>query len=536
MARTSRKKKETLPITKGNNYYQAGFYLRLSEKDQGCEVSESIHNQKELLLDFIHNKPDIHVKKIYTDDGKSGTNFDRPGFMELMEDVKKGIINCIVVKDLSRFGRNYLETGNYIETIFPLLNVRFIAVTDHFDTLTTSQSEIAYLLPLKNMMNENYARDISIKEKTAKAALRKRGSFSGAAAVYGYVKSEENKHKLAIDPEAAKIIQLIFDMAEQAYSDIAIAKHLNEQGIDCPATYKFKKGYTTNRQYENAKYWYKQTIARITTSEIYIGNMVQGVRLNQEIRGKKRAMNKKDWDIVEGTHEAIIPAEQFNRVQKIREARKEKYLQYANASLAEGNEENIFKGLLICGDCKKAMMRSKVKNCNDPYRFKCNTYEGTGGCIKKYLREGDLINTINTVLRSRIELALDVNQKLEEIEDNKELKRFNQELNTLKNEHKRIVNLKSLLHKDLKSGILDEQEYRYMKNKYELQMIKYQERMEELNLFEIQHIEKRSPEIPAIRQLFKFCENKNLSSNILNALIAEIKVYDKDRISIHFKF
>ena len=205
MARMSRKKKNQTVGEQGTDalFYRTGFYLRLSDKDEKQthqeENSESIENQRLLLMDFIKNKPEFQLVSVFIDDGKTGTNFQRNGFEQMMEAVKQGKINCIMVKDLSRFGRNYLEAGHYIEYIFPFLNVRFIAVTDGFDTLTATSTQLSYLIPLKNLMNENYAVDISKKERSAKKVLRKKGCFIGAYAMYGYEKTED-KHRLKVDP------------------------------------------------------------------------------------------------------------------------------------------------------------------------------------------------------------------------------------------------------------------------------------------------------------------------------------------------
>lgn len=327
MARKSRKagREMSCKERKAAGDYRACFYLRLSDKDVREGNSESIENQRNLLEEFVSGKPDIQWVSTFIDDGKTGTNFRRTGFEQMMEAAEKGLINCIIVKDLSRFGRNYLETGHYIEHVFPFLQIRFIAVTDEFDTLTASQSQQAYLVPLKNIMNENYARDISQKERSSKKMLRKRGCFLGAHAMYGYQKTEE-KHTLVIDPDAAIHVKEIFDLCEQGYSDGAIAKYLNENQVACPSKYKYEKGILKHEKYANTAGWYPQTVAGILSSRIYIGDMVQGVRTCKEIRGKKEVVPKESWDIVPGTHEPIVSKEQFARVEAIRTERHRKYV------------------------------------------------------------------------------------------------------------------------------------------------------------------------------------------------------------------
>lgn len=307
-------------------FYKAALYLRLSDKEGRENVSESIQNQECLLLDFLKQNPELQYGGSYLDEGKTGTNFNRPAFIKLMEDAKNGKINCIIVKDLSRLGRNYLEMGYYIENIFPEWNLRLIAVNDHFDSMSASQTEVAYLCPLKNLMNENYAIDISKKERTAKEVLRKKGYFLGSYATYGYEKAKDDRHQLIIDAEAAEVVRLIFSYLEKGKSDLWIARYLNGLGIDSPAKYRYKKGVLHDEKYKHTDTWHRQTIARIATSELYIGNMVQGVKRCHGIRGKKVAVERNKWDIVEQSHEAIISQEQFASVQNIRKNRTRKII------------------------------------------------------------------------------------------------------------------------------------------------------------------------------------------------------------------
>ena len=320
MARKSRKQ-----VRLEENHYFTAFYLRLSNKNKLNKLSESIENQKILLQDFIKGKQEFQHIATFMDDGKTGTDFNRPGFEQMMEAVKKRTINCIIVKDLSRLGRNFLETGDLIENIFPLWQVRFIAVTDGFDSISASASDLAFLMPLKNMMNENYARDISIKERSAKKILRKRGAFVGPLPIYGYTKDETNKHQLCIDSEAAHIVKTIFDMGEQNISDRAIARYLNEQKIACPSRYKYERGILHNEKYANTSGWYPQTVAAILSSRIYIGDMVQGGYCSHEMKGKRIIIPEDERDIVPNRHEPIISREQYEKVAELRAVRHNNY-------------------------------------------------------------------------------------------------------------------------------------------------------------------------------------------------------------------
>ena len=542
MARKSRKEsgvqtRESFSKTIG---YQVGFYLRLSDKEAKDRDSESIENQFALLKDFIKNKPDFRLISTFTDDGKTGTNFRRSGFEQMMDEVRNGRINCIIVKDLSRFGRNYLEAGHYIEHVFPFLNVRFIAVTDGFDTLTATPAQLSYLIPLKNIMNENYARDISKKERSAKKVLRKKGCFLGAYAMYGYEKTT-NKHVIEVDPEAAVHVKTIFDLCEKGYSDSAIAKYLNERKVLCPARYKYEKGIVKNAKYANTSGWYPQTIAGILTSRVYIGDMVQGARRSKEIKGKKEVVPMSEWDIVSGTHEAIISKEQFDRVQEIRMDRHRQYekMTQENRRLA-GKSENsgILKGKVFCGDCKRAMVRKHIKSCKDKYRYVCDMHEKTGQCSRKFLPEQELFEMLGCLIRRQIEAACQVKEWLQsrKQEETRELFRFEQTLRETEDKRNRLVQKMAALYQDWKEGILDQDEYLYMKKRYEEELTGCEGEREELMGRKQEYIMAYTSENPALKAVSEIPYDFLLSRELVDRLIERIEIYEGNRVRVSFKF
>lgn len=542
MARKSRKEsgvqtRESFSKTIG---YQVGFYLRLSDKEAKGRDSESIENQFALLKDFIKNKPDFRLISTFTDDGKTGTNFKRSGFEQMMDEVRSGRINCIIVKDLSRFGRNYLEAGHYIEHVFPFLNVRFIAVTDGFDTLTATPAQLSYLIPLKNIMNENYARDISKKERSAKKVLRKKGCFLGAYAMYGYEKTT-NKHVIEVDPEAAVHVKTIFDLCEKGYSDSAIAKYLNERKVLCPARYKYEKGIVKNAKYANTSGWYPQTISGILTSRVYIGDMVQGARRSKEIKGKKEVVPMSERDIVSGTHEAIISKEQFDRVQEIRMDRHRQYekMIQENRRLA-GKSENsgILKGKVFCGDCKRAMVRKHIKSCKDKYRYVCDMHEKTGQCSRKFLPEQELFEMLGCLIRRQIEAACQVKEWLQsrKQEEARELSRSQQTLRETEDKRNRLVQKMAALYQDWKEGILDQDEYLYMKKRYEEELTGCEGEREELMGRKQEYILAYTSENPALKAVSEIPDDFLLSRELVDRLIERIEIYEGNRVRVSFKF
>ena len=246
MARTKRKVNPILSVTTPaappQREYHAGGYVRLSVEDSGKPGTDTIATQRELVRSYMESQPDMQIYDLYCDNGRTGTNFDRPEFERLMEDVRSGKVDCIVVKDLSRFGRNYRETGNYLERISPLLDVRFIAVNDNFDTLTAERSQDGYIVPLKNMINAAYSKDISRKTLPALATKQQNGEFIGAWAAYGYQKCADNRHRIEPDKETAPVVRDMFQWRPSGMSYQNITRKLNERGVPSPARYHYLKG------------------------------------------------------------------------------------------------------------------------------------------------------------------------------------------------------------------------------------------------------------------------------------------------------
>ena len=325
------------------NSYHAGLYLRLSKDDDIDGESFSIGTQRSILTDFCQAH-DYKIHKIYVDDGFSGMNFSRPGFQELLEDVEHGVINMVITKDLSRLGRDYIMTGYYSEIYFPSKGVRYIAVTDHFDS-TRKDNEIA---PFKNILNEMYARDLSVKIKTAKHQQAKQGLFIGAQAPYGYMKAPDNKNRLIVDPEAAETVRLIFSLAEDGLGNIAIASELKIRKIMAPSAYKYLHGdkrfaylaAVCDNDYCN---WSHGMINQILNNPVYTGELVslKTETINCKTKQRERVPDERRV-ITANAHEAIITREQFDRIKQVRAGR---------TCLANRRRENLFRGKLFCECC-----------------------------------------------------------------------------------------------------------------------------------------------------------------------------------------
>lgn len=334
-----------------------GLYIRLSKEDSGKHNQNTVENQKALLEDFVRSKADMKVFDVYIDNGFSGTNFERPAFQKMMEDAKSGKINCIIVKDLSRFGRSYLEIGNYLEKIFPFLNIRFISVTDHFDTFAAASSESGRPLtngleiPLKNIINEVYAKDISRKVGSAIEIKKKEGRYGGGVAPYGYRKSKTVKGKYEVDEEAAKVVRYIFGLRSEGYGYCSIVKILNEKEIKSPSAYRYEKGIVKNEKLRDVL-WKAYAIEDMLRDEVYLGNMVRGKTHSAMHKGEKRhPVPREEWIVVPGMHKPIVSKELFDAVQAVNEKRAQEHKKKLEKAKENPKRDNVFKGKIFCGDC-----------------------------------------------------------------------------------------------------------------------------------------------------------------------------------------
>ena len=299
---------------KGSKIYNVGIYIRLSREDEEKNKveSESITNQRNIILDYI-NKLDENFKVYdeYVDDGYSGTNFDRPSFNKLIQDIESGKVNCVITKDYSRLGRDYIKSGEYLEKYFPSHNVRYIAILDNIDTLYDSSSND--FAPFKAVFNDQYAKDISKKVRSSLASKKGKGEFLGWKAVYGYKLDENDRYKLVIDEEAAKVVRRIFQMAYEGKSCKVIADILTNEGVPIPSVYA-----NLNRGKKSSAYglWCSRTIDEMLNNETYIGNLTQGRRrtINYKIK-KEIRVPKEQWIVKENTHEPIIDKQMFEIVQ-----------------------------------------------------------------------------------------------------------------------------------------------------------------------------------------------------------------------------
>ena len=444
-----------------NKDIRAAAYLRLSIEDGDKAESNSIGNQRELIRDFAAERPGLHLVEEYADDGYTGTNFERPGFKRMMEDIKSGKINCIIVKDLSRLGRNYIEMGKYLEQIFPMMGIRFIAINDNYDNANTESSDSdSIVVPFKNLLNDSYCRDISIKVRSQLDMKRRKGEFIGGYAIYGYCKDKRNKNRLVVDEYAADIVRSIYRRKLEGMSAQAIAEQLNSENVLAPSEYKRLCGLNYHSGFKAGTHakWQAIQVLRILKNEVYTGTMVQGRRqkINYKIK-KIRDVEESGWIRVPNMHEAIIPQKLFDTVQEV--------LKLDTCASKGQQAVNLFSGIVRCGGCGQNMVRRTVSKNGKKYIYlHCVTNHNGLGCSSHLISESKLAEVVLAALQGKVQQISGLEHRLDEINEipknERRLKSVEEHLKMLEQEEQKYQTLRRQLYEDMSSGIVSKEEYK----------------------------------------------------------------------------
>ena len=546
MARTKRKTNPVIPAmeapAQAQKQYRAAAYVRLSVEDSGKPGADTIEGQKNLLLRFIEDDPTLTLYGLFCDNGRTGTDFDRPQFEKMMEEVRKGHIDCIVVKDLSRFGRNYKETGNYLERIFPFLGVRFIAVNDGFDTLTAQRGADGYLVPLKNLINEVYSKDISRKSGSALAAKQKNGDFIGAWAPYGYRKREDDPHKLELDEATAPVVRQIFRWRAEGVSVTQIARRLNDSGVPSPSAYLYNTGVCKTEKY-NGVIWYVQTVKNLLSRQVYIGHMVQGKKRQSfyENRGQYKKP-REEWVVVENTHEPLIDRETFDKVQELAQRRNAEYFETLGRFTHLETTENILKGLICCADCKRPLVRYKNVSHEKKlwYTFICPTHANDiGSCPLKNIREDALFPMLLQAIQTQIALAADMEALIRRVNSSPKYKKqtatLQGKLDTAKKALMRCNGLYDSLYQNYVDKLMTEQEYMTLKRRYKAEA-EEAERLIDALTRQQSEAAAHTPENPFLATFGSFRGADTLTREMAQALIQRVYVDGDSNIEIVFRY
>lgn len=516
--------------------YQAAAYIRLSYTDDKSSESDSVGNQRKLIENFVSRNPDIEIVSEKIDDGYSGIIFDRPAFKEMMQDVTEGRINCVIVKDLSRLGREYIETGRYLRRIFPTYGVRFIAINDNLDTANDGNGD-DLAVSVKNIMNEAYCRDISIKTRSALDIKRRNGDFVGAFTVYGYLKDGDNHNQLTIDPYAANIVRSIFRMRLEGSSANHIANELNRLCVLSPLAYKKNKGlpYAKGGYADKAECkWSATTVLRILEDETYTGVLVQGKRGTPHYKLKTMELHpSSEWIRIPDAHEAIIAQHDFDLVQRIR------HLDTRTAP--DQKAVYLFSGILVCGCCGARMTRktNRVKGKEYHYYY-CPTGKKNGCSHPVMLKESDLTECVRDTLKGHIDNVASLSVLLSGVDQMKVNRQLADEYaaqiaeNEMQIAH--ALEFKARLYENMVQGMITKEEFVSYKAKYTRQSEQLQAANRDLQEKIQDVLENRSERNRWIHHFTKYSSLEALDRRIVVQLIQTITVFGKEELDIRFNY
>lgn len=524
-----------------NQKYDAGAYERLSREDEIAALgarneSNSISNQRDLIQKFVESHPEIEIVKEYADDGFSGVDFERPAFLQMIEDIKAGVINCVIVKDLSRFGRNYIEVGKYLEEIFPVYGVRFIAISENYDSAFTNGGNEQLVIPFMNLVNDAYCRDISIKTRTSLEMKQQKGEYVGAFAPYGYRKAPDDNHLFLVDEEAAAVVKRIFELTIGGMSNGKLAALLNQEGVPSPTEYKRLHGenFVCHFQKNRKAQWSALVIRQILGNRVYLGVMEQGktYSINYKVKAR-RNREPGQWYRVENMHEPIVEKDTFELVQKI----------LANDLRTSPGEENVymFSGIVVCGCCGEKLLRYKKTLKGKEYiYYGCYDKKKILRCPGVCIRENKLEQAVTQTVRQHIASIIKMAELLEDIKSiplkEQELKSIDLLVEEQEKEIQRIGRLKLKLYEDYHDQFISRQEYRDFEMIYRQREKDAEQKKEELQKKKEQFLQ---GDTVLQRWLEEFSVHRNvehLNRFLLVTLVEQVKVFSANEIEVQFRY
>ena len=520
------------------NLWKAAVYIRLSKEDKNKTESDSVVTQKEIVKEYLKLHPDIDFVDFYIDDGFTGTDFDRPGFQRLKEDVVSGKVNCVIVKDLSRFARNAAGSGNYIDDLFVRHRVRFISINNGLDTMSGEMNAATRCITVgvTNVLNESVSATTSVNVRGSLNVRRNNGDFIGSFASYGYIKDPEDRHKLIVDEEAAAVVRMIFEKFVSGVSIYEITYQLNEMGLPNPSAYKKQKGMNYRHQSGEITdgMWPESSVRRILKNEMYIGNMVQGKNTKISYKIKQCvAVPKEEWYVVKGTHEPIIDTETFEKAQSL--------FNHNIRRSSEKDEVDLFAGFVKCADCGRAMGKKSNDNKNREYHYyRCETAKKTRrkACTNHTIRIDKMEKAVLVFLQKMVEVATEYDEMIKAINSGAKRKTKTDFLaKSLENQMKNREFLERMileLYPDFKKGIISAEEYMSLKNDCNNKLAKVDEDIK-LTKEKIEEQENGMENNSFVESFKKLGNIEKLTRALVVDLIEEILVHEDSRITVRLK-
>ncbi len=527
--------------------YKAALYMRLSKDDDGAAESASITSQRKMLISFAKEN-DFSIYDEYVDDGWSGTNFERPNFMRMIDDIEAKKVNLVITKDLSRLGRDYITSGQYTELYFPSKGVRYIAINDGYD----SESPYTDIAPFKNIINEMYARDTSKKIRSSFVTSMREGEFIGNFAPYGYRKDPLDKHHLIPNEETASIVQKIFELSAEGLKPIDIVRYLNEHKIVTPAVYRSLQHNTTlGAQYGAGNGWTTSSVTKILKNIVYLGHMAQCKTTKVSFKSKITVSNpKQDWIIIEHTHEPLVSQELFDLAQKRMSSR---------ACKPRGKFCNIFSGIAKCADCGRSMSTVGTRKKGSPAQLACGKYKlyaSKSGCTNHFIDYNVLYDIVLKAIQQQArlseseqkELIRNLQDKIKQQGSGAERKR---QLNHLYSRNRELDHIIEKLYEDNMQGRLRQDRFHKLLEKYELEGQQISNKIEELEEYP-----RQEEQIAALQNAYdklrvlveRYTNIQELTPDLLFQLIERINIHQgyyekteqgrikRQKIEIYFRF
>ena len=516
--------------------YRTAIYARLSRDDGDKAESNSIVSQKALCEEFIAKHDDLKLVETFVDDGYSGVDFERPGFKAMEDAIRKRQIDCLVCKDLSRFTRNYIDGGRYLEKIFPSLGIRFIAVNDGYDTLTGDPSSDSFIIPFKNLINDAYCKDISVKIRSNLEVKRRKGKFVGPYSPYGYQKDPKDKNRLVVDDFSGDIVRQIFSLYKGGMSICRIADHLNQLGILSPMEYKLSSGINYDTKFKTGAYakWSYTAVKRILTNEVYLGVLVQGKRgtPNHKVHVVQER-DKSEWIRVENAHEALVSYDDFMAVKRM--------LGRDMRMVGEGSEENLFSGFVYCADCGLPMIRKVVPSGKKQYHYYvCSKNKRHEGCKANSISTKRVEDAVKNAIQAQIASALDICESLEYIKSlptaNRKICGFETQMAKLEEEIDRCKRMKLRIYEDLTDGVITKQEYSEFRAQYISAMNEKSAALERVKREMDEQAEFGGPESEWVKLFRQYNGFDKLTRRVLISLVDKVYIHEDHGVEVSFRY
>lgn len=524
--------------------WKVAIYVRLSVEDGDDVEQNSIGNQKKLCMAYMQGMQDVTLVNVYMDHGFTGMNYNRPGFQDMYDAIVRGDVNCIIVKDVSRFGRHYIITSEYLQRTFPDMGVRFVAINDDYDSLHPNIDVEGLLLPFKMILNDSYAKDTSKKIRSSISAKMNAGEYlpSRSSIPFGYIRNPE-KNTFDIDVEVAPIVVRIYEMRAEGMAYNSICRILNSEGVPSPGKIRYMRGISRDKRFKDAE-WIARTLRKLLADPVYLGSRVHGKVKRDRLGEEKKWRPQEEWQILDGMHEAIISQVLFDAVQVVNQNERKRVQNYGTGGVLVHDLRNILRDKLYCGDCGSKLSagkRNQRKTSSLPpaIYFNCGEYiySNRTRCTNHYIAQDKIEKAIMSALESQVRLASDIEILIDSYTSS--LTTRSSESDILQGIRVKRKNLEAKLERllmDLTSGLIDKEEYDFTKERYlqELSVIQETEIDAERAVARVKEsiIEARQW-LDGIRQFRKVPE---LTKNLVDLMIDRILIYEGGGIHIKLNY